>query len=141
MHTSRPSDICANCLFLLDQHLVSRAFVSIQGKCQSRTIEEFTMANYGNANYPTTLPILKVDNYENWCKQMKVLFRCQGLWDLVKAGVEALGENASEEEKKKYTKPEKLSYKALFIIHQCVSPDNFEKVSDSESAKEAWEIL
>ena len=72
---------------------------------------------------------------------MKVLLRCQGLWDLVKDGVEALGENASEEEKKKYTESEKLSYKALFIIHQCVSPDNFEKISDSESAKEAWEIL
>ena len=123
------------------QHLVSRACVTIQGKYQSRTIEEFTMTSYGNANYPATLPILKVDNYENWCKQMKVLLRCQGLWDLVKDGVEALGENASEEEKKKYTESEKLSYKALFIIHQCVSPDNFEKISDSESAKEAWEIL
>ena len=118
-----------------------QSFVSIQGKYQSRTIEEFTMTSYGNANYPATLPILKVDNYENWCKQMKVLFRCQGLWDLVKDGVEVLGENASEEEKKKYIESEKLSYKTLFIIHQCVSPDNFEKVSDSESAKEAWEIL
>ena len=34
-----------------------------------------------------------------------------------------------------------MSYKALFIIHQCLSPENFEKVSDSESAKQAWEIL
>ena len=32
------------------QHLVSRACVSIQGKCQSRTIEEFTMTSYGSAN-------------------------------------------------------------------------------------------
>ena len=72
---------------------------------------------------------------------MKVLLRCQGLWDLVKDGVKELGEDASEEEKKEYTESEKKSYKALFIIHQCLSPDNFEKVSDSESAKEAWEIL
>ena len=85
------------------------------------------MTSYGNANYPATLPILKVDNYKNWCKQMKVLFRCQGLWDLVKDGVEALGENASEEEKKKYTDSEKQSYKALFIIHQCLSPENWKK--------------
>ena len=97
--------------------------------------------NYGNENYPASLPILKVDNYENWCKQMKVLFLCQGLWDLVKDGVEELGEDASEEEKKEHIESEKKSYKALFIIHQCLSPDNFEKVSDSESAKEAWEIL
>src|SRR4051812_13295485 len=33
------------------------------------------------------------------------------------------------------------SYKALYIIHQCLSPDNYEKVSDNEYAKEAWEIL
>ena len=97
--------------------------------------------NYGNENYPASLPILKSDNYENWCKQMKVLLRCQGLWDLVKDGVEALKEDASEEEKKEHEESEKKNYKALFIIHQCLSSDNFEKVSDSESAKEAWEIL
>ena len=68
---------------------------------------------------------------------MKVLFRCQGLWNLVKDGLEALGENASEEEKKKHTESEKLSYKSLFIIHQCLSPYNFEKVSDVEYAKES----
>jgi hypothetical protein len=44
------------------------------------------------------LPILKVDNYDNWFKQMKVLFRCQGLSDLVKDGVKELEEDASEEE-------------------------------------------
>ena len=67
------------------------------------------MANYGNTNYLATLSILKVDNYENWCKQMKVLFRCQGLWDLVKDRIEVLEENASEEEKKKHIEIEKLS--------------------------------
>ena len=94
------------------------------------------VVGYGNANYPTSLPILKVDNYENWCKQMKVLFCCQGLWDLVKDGVEELEEDASEEGKKEHIESKK-SYKALFIIHQCLSPYNFEKVSDTESAKEA----
>ena len=59
--------------------------------------------SYGNANYPACLPILKVDNYENWCKQMKVLFRCQGLWDIVNDGLEALEEDASREDKKTHT--------------------------------------
>ena len=72
---------------------------------------------------------------------MKVLFCCQGLWDLVKDGVKDLEEDASEEEKQEHTESEKKSYKALFIIHQCLSPNNFEKVSDTESAKEAWDIL
>ena len=90
------------------QHLVSRAPVLIQAKNnqeRSRTIveEEFTMVvGYGNANYPASLPILKVDNYENWCKQMKVLFRYQGLWDLIKDEVKDLEEDASEEEKQEH---------------------------------------
>lgn len=36
--------------------------------------------------------------------------------------------------KKKY-------HNALFLIHQCVDPDNFEKVGDIDSAKETWNIL
>ena len=89
------------------------------------------VVSYGIVNYPASLPILKVDNYENWCKQMKVLFHCQGLWDLVKDGVKELEEDASEEEKQEHVESEKKSYKALFIIHQCLSPDNFEKVSNT----------
>ena len=50
-------------------------------------------------------------------------------------------EDDLEGEEKEYKESKKKNYKALFIIHQCVSPDNFEKVSDVESAKEAWEIL
>lgn len=35
----------------------------------------------------------------------------------------------------------KKDYKAIFIIHRCVDPNNFEKVRDFESSKEAWNIL
>ena len=50
--------------------------------------KKFTMAtNYANGNFPTSLSILKGDNYENWCKQMKVIFYFQGLRDLVKHGL------------------------------------------------------
>jgi hypothetical protein len=35
----------------------------------------------------------------------------------------------------------KKDFKALFIIHQSVSPYIFEKVSDCESSKQAWDIL
>ena len=59
----------------------------------------------------------------------------------MKEGVTPLAENASDQEKAAYKELKKKDYKALFIIHQCVDPDNFEKVSDVESAKEAWEIL
>ena len=52
-------------------------------------------------------------------------------WDLVKDGLKELEEDASEEEKQEHTESEKKSYKALFIIHQCLIPDNFEKVNDT----------
>ena len=31
--------------------------------------------------------------------------------------------------------------KTLFLIHQCVDPNIFEKIQASSSAKEAWDIL
>ena len=58
--------------------------------------------NYTNRNFPASLPILKGDNYENWCKQMKVIFYFQGLWDLVKHGLEPLDEDTSEKEEVEY---------------------------------------
>lgn len=35
----------------------------------------------------------------------------------------------------------KKDYKTLFLIHQCVDSNNFEKVCDIDSAKETWDIL
>ena len=72
---------------------------------------------------------------------MKVVFCCQDLWDLVKEGVTLIVEDATDQEKTAFKELRKKDYKALFIIHQCVDSDNFEKVSDVESSKEAWEIL
>ena len=59
----------------------------------------------------------------------------------MKEGVTPLAENATDEGKAAHKEVKKKDYKVIFIIHQCVDPDNFEKVSDVESAKETWEIL
>ena len=60
----------------------------------------------------------------------------------MKYGLDSIEEDVSEEEEEKeYKESKKKNYKVLFIIHQCVSLENFKKVSDVESAKEAWEIL
>ncbi|GAU30941.1 hypothetical protein TSUD_143890 [Trifolium subterraneum] len=91
-----------------------------------------------NGHFPMNLPIL---NYDNWVKQMKVVFLYQDMWGIVTEGVPALGARASEENKEANKELKKRDYKALFIIHQCVDPDNFEKVGDCESSKEAWDIL
>lgn len=87
------------------------------------------------------LPILNGKNYENWCKQMNVVFCYQYLWDLVKNGVTPIGENAMDEKKATHKYLKKKDYKALFLIHQCVDPDNFEKVGDVDSKKEVCDIL
>jgi hypothetical protein len=37
------------------------------------------------------LPILTEKNYDNWCKQMKVVCRFQDMWNLVIEGVPTIG--------------------------------------------------
>ena len=59
---------------------------------------------------------------------------CEGGSDAARRKCDKWKKNAHKELKKK-------DYKALFMIHQYVDADNFEKVSDIESVKEAWEIL
>ena len=54
------------------------------------------------------------------------------------ASEQPLDEKASETDEAEYKESKKKNYKALFIIHQCVILDNFEKVSDVEFAKEAY---
>ena len=44
--------------------------------------------NHPNGHFPASLSILKVDNYENYCKQVTVVFCFQDLWDLVKKWLE-----------------------------------------------------
>ena len=99
------------------------------------------ITNHLNEHFPANLLILKNNNYENWCKQIKVVSCYQDLWDLVKEDVAMFAEAATDQEKVAHKELKKKDYKALFIIHQCVDANNFEKVSDAESAKETWEIL
>ncbi|GAU45882.1 hypothetical protein TSUD_401080, partial [Trifolium subterraneum] len=72
---------------------------------------------------------------------MKVVFGFQDVWDLVSSGVEPITESSSDVQKATFKVQKKRDYKALFIIHQCVSPDNFERVGDAQSSKEAWDNL
>lgn len=59
----------------------------------------------------------------------------------MKEGVIPLAENVTDEQKDAHKELNKKYYKDLFMIHQCVDLDDFEKVSGVESTKEAWEIL
>lgn len=94
-----------------------------------------------NGHFPTSLSIMNGKIYDNWCKKMKIVFCYQDMWDLVKEGVMSLAENTVGEEKATHKELNKKDYKVLCIIHHGVNPDNFEKLSDVESTKEAWKIL
>lgn len=72
---------------------------------------------------------------------MKVIFCYQDLWNLVKKEVTPIGDNATGEQKVAHKDLKKKDYKTFFLIHQCVNPNNFEKVSDVDSTKEALDIL
>jgi hypothetical protein len=72
---------------------------------------------------------------------MKVLFGYQEVLEIVINGVTPLGADATEAVIATHKEEKKKNYKALFLIHSCVDNDNFEKVGDCESAKQAWEIL
>lgn len=91
------------------------------------------MMNHPNGHFSTSLQILNNQNYENLCKQINVVFCYQDLLDLVKEGVTPLATNMTDEEKVAHEELKKKYYKALFIVHQCIDPDNFEKVRDVDS--------
>ncbi|XP_050914577.1 uncharacterized protein LOC127129435 [Lathyrus oleraceus] len=99
------------------------------------------MAPVFNDRIPTNLLILDSKNYDKWAKQMKVLFGYQEVLEIVVNGVTQLGAEATDIQRATYKEEKKKDYKALFLIHSCVDNDNFEKVDDCESAKQAWEIL
>ncbi|KAK2397922.1 hypothetical protein QL285_059445 [Trifolium repens] len=99
------------------------------------------MGTYGNGAFPGNLPILNGKNYDSWCKQMRVVFGFQDVCDLVQGGVEPVTEYSTDVQKAIHKELKKKDYKALFIIHQCVNPDNFERVGDAQSTKEAWDNL
>ncbi|XP_058759024.1 uncharacterized protein LOC131632256 [Vicia villosa] len=94
-----------------------------------------------NDRIPSNLPILDSKNYDKWSKQMKVLFGYQEVLDIVNNGVTPLGAEPTAAHQATFREEKKKDYKALFLIHSCVDGDNFEKVGDCESARQAWLIL
>ncbi|PNX80341.1 hypothetical protein L195_g036340 [Trifolium pratense] len=86
------------------------------------------MTSHPNGHFPANLPILTAKNYDNWCKQMKVVFCYKDLRSVVTEGVAPLGAHASEEEKTSHKEVKKRDFKALFIIHQCVDAGTLKRL-------------
>ena len=77
---------------------------------------------------------------------MKVLFKSQDLWNLVENGYIEVANNEEfnamrKEEKDSLVESRKKDQKALYAIFQAVEETIFEKISNAETAKAAWDIL
>ena len=102
-------------------------FVPITGiqSRSSRSLDtEIEMAS-SNGNFQACMPVLKGKNYDDWCAQMKVIFRFQDVTEVVQEGVQELDRNPTDAQKVAHCDLMKRDAKALFIIHQCVDADNF----------------
>ncbi|KAL4584288.1 hypothetical protein LXL04_008884 [Taraxacum kok-saghyz] len=75
--------------------------------------------------------------------QMRVLFQSQDLWDVMEEGIEEPGDEdeVSDGEIKECATKWKKDNKALFPIYQVVDETIFERISQSNSSKEAWDML
>lgn len=69
---------------------------------------------------------------------MEAILGFQDALEVVQRGYTKMVEKMDDDKAKEV---KKRDYKALFIIHQCVDPGNYEKISRAKTAKEAWEIL
>lgn len=95
------------------------------------------MLSISNIHIDVNVSILNVKNYDKWWKQTKVLFDYQDVLEVIKNGVTSLVEDTPIAQRTLH-KEDKTKYcKALYIIHHCVDTDNFEKVGDCTSSKEA----
>ena len=72
---------------------------------------------------------------------MKVIFRFQDVSEIVSDGVPALEVNANDAQQAVHKERRKKDGKGLFLIHQCVDPNVFEKIIEEETAKGAWDKL
>ncbi|GAA0168963.1 hypothetical protein LIER_23547 [Lithospermum erythrorhizon] len=81
------------------------------------------------------IPVFAGNKYEHWSVKMKIFLQCQGLWEFVESGYkvpdeeEALNENMRKDAT------------ALSYIQQGLSDDQFDKIIEATTAKEAWDIL
>ncbi|KAK2420730.1 hypothetical protein QL285_031434 [Trifolium repens] len=101
------------------------------------------MVNNGTTStqFPANLPVFKGENYDRWCAQMKVIFRFQDVLEIVTDGVEELAANADDAARTQHKELKKKDAKGLFIIHQCVDSNIFEKIIEEETSKGAWDTL
>ncbi|XP_057432315.1 uncharacterized protein LOC130725076 [Lotus japonicus] len=78
-------------------------------------------SNGGYGGFAMTLPVLDAKtNYDRW---------------------KVAGEDATDAQKAASCESKKKDCKALFLLRQCLDPNNFENISSAETLKVAWDNL
>ncbi|XP_074559994.1 uncharacterized protein LOC141816064 [Curcuma longa] len=96
------------------------------------------MSNGGMVSFQ--VPILKMNNYDNWSIKMKALLGAHDIWEVVEKGYDEPNDESvlSSTQKDSLKDLKKRDKKALFLIYQALDDDDFEKISSATSAKQAW---
>ncbi|XP_014506580.1 uncharacterized protein LOC106766361 [Vigna radiata var. radiata] len=72
---------------------------------------------------------------------MEAILRYQEVDEVVRQGIKESKEDDIAPTKKLHKEERRLDCKARMLLHQCVSPTIFQKISKASIAKEAWDIL
>ncbi|RDX98384.1 hypothetical protein CR513_18705, partial [Mucuna pruriens] len=72
---------------------------------------------------------------------MNAILGFQELDEIVKDGFQEPSKNASAEQKETHRENKRLDCKARVLLHQCVSANVFQKISQAATSKQAWDIL
>ncbi|PNX80880.1 hypothetical protein L195_g036892, partial [Trifolium pratense] len=72
---------------------------------------------------------------------MNVIFIVQEVDEQVNIVLDPLPANPTEQQRTTFKEALKKDNNALFLIHQCVDAKVFEKIADSTTSKDAWDIL
>ena len=94
-----------------------------------------------NGNFSASISVLIGKNYDDWCAQMKVIFRFQDVTEVVQEGVQEPKKNPIDAQKVARRDLMKKDAKALFIIHQCVDAIIPKKIRYVDTANKAWDTL
>jgi hypothetical protein len=98
------------------------------------------MATHKN-NFHAHLPLIEGKNYDQWIVKMKVIFMYQHMLEVVNDGVPVLARNATDMQHAANKDAKKKDGKTMFLMHQFVSNEIFQKIMHYESSKETWDVL
>ncbi|KAL6221266.1 hypothetical protein ACLB2K_009017 [Fragaria x ananassa] len=97
------------------------------------------MASLSGVSNSPILEVLNRNNYKSWRLRMKTYLLVEDLWEAVEAIREPAAKPEDDELEHKAWK--KKNVKALYAIQNSCGPEMFHFISETETAKTAWETL